>query len=106
MSENEQPVVDKTNPTQGEWLEVLAGLREEAIAGRLKSLTFALVDSRMPDNAMIDSYGRVELTEIACRMTVHRIADSIQASNQGLADAIRAGLPTATTQKPKLILPR
>lgn len=85
--------LDKSNPSQDDWLELIKGLQDAAIAGQLKSVTFALVDSRMPDNAMVDHYGSPELTEVACRMTVERIASVLQLTNMSLATAIREGMP-------------
>lgn len=101
MNEPDQsgaPDIDKTNPSQDELLEVLEALRGEAINGRLKFIGFALVDPRMPDDAMVDHYGAHEISELAARQIVHRVADSVESANRNLATAIRNGLRPARTQ--------
>lgn len=87
--------IDKFDPTSADWLELIDGLREQVQQGRLKSMTFLLVDPRMPDNAMIDSWGSPELTEIACRKTLQEIALAQEiAGNAALAKAIRDAIPS------------
>lgn len=86
-------MTDKFNPTPADWNELLEALQGEVAEGRLKSITYALVDQRMPDQAVIDSMGSPEITEIACRKTVEEIALAQELAGQPLlAKAIREGL--------------
>jgi hypothetical protein len=84
---------NKRNPSQRELLELLEALKDEVTNGRLKSVTFMLIDRRMPDRAIIDSYGRPDLTEIACRKTIEEIAAETDATAPEIARAIRQGAP-------------
>ena len=87
--------VNKVAPTTDDMLELLAALRDEAEAGRLKVLLFALQDPRVPDNAIIDAYGPHDWLEIACRKQIEHIAAVAEQFNPQLAAAIRNGIAGA-----------
>lgn len=88
--------INKESPDTTTWLAILDALQREAKKGRLVSLTFMLREKLDPDKAVVDHFGSHELTEIACRKTVEKIADAVAATNAGLAAAIRAGMPAST----------
>ena len=75
-----------------EMVELLEALRDEARAGRLKALVFALADPRTPDALVVDSCGSHEVVEIACRKVVEHIASRAAVFNPELAKAIRVGM--------------
>lgn len=84
--------INKLDPSPEDWVELLRGLRDEAKAGRLLSVTFMLANPGNKDLAIIDHFGSLEHTEIACRKTVEAIAGVVEAINPAMAAAIRKGM--------------
>jgi hypothetical protein len=88
---------NKLDPSPHDWLELLASLQEMVKTGQLRAVTFMISDTRDPNNAVVDSYGKPEVVEIACRTAVTRIVSAIETTDLSLANAIRQGMPQART---------
>jgi hypothetical protein len=85
-------VINQLDPSADDYVELLRALIGEAKAGRLRSLTFMLANPHDPELSIIDSYGSLEHTEIACRKMVEKIAGTVEAFNPAIAKAIRDGM--------------
>jgi hypothetical protein len=85
--------VDHYRMTKEVWLEVLDALRAEAENGRLVCLVMALQPAENPDIVMVENFGTMEVTEIACRKTNEKLADMAEKFGRvDLASRIRQGL--------------
>ena len=91
--------ISKYNPSTAEWLEILDALREEAEQGKLACLVFGLT-SIGTDKTMVEHFGNMQTTEVACRAVLERVA--VQAQKYGRADvakAIRSSLKHSATSQ-------
>jgi len=70
--EKHESGIKKYNPSKAEWVEILTALLDEAKRGRLACLVFAL---KTPNGQhMVEHFGPVDVTEVACRAANERIA--------------------------------
>lgn len=84
--------ITKTEPTNEDFVTLFTALIDEAKAGRVRAVVFALGIEGQGDNMLIDAYGSHELVEIATRKQHEEVVKAVRKTNFALAGAIKKGM--------------
>lgn len=84
--------INRENMTRADWHELFMALDDQAREGRIAAVVIMLADPRLPDQAIVESYGKAEMREIASRKTIESIIESEAGRQPQLALAIAKGL--------------
>lgn len=84
--------INTENMTRADWHELFMALDDQARDGRVAAVVIMLADPRMPDRAIVESYGKPEMREIASRKTIEKVIESEAGRAPKLALAIANGL--------------